>query len=176
MKNISLWILLVILYAVLGLCIATPYCILAGWDRNNFSTVVGISPAVSFLTLLLIWLTGTLEESGQWWKFTIHWKALFPKPEDDSFRKFSLTVFWLWTAVLIMPIAVHWFSKTLLYFGYETLGGYLFVHRYQSGLGFLLILMAVFVLRAFLLVVGNGVVFLFMFCKYELRKRFTKTT
>lgn len=123
-------IVLGIFYALVGILLAIPYCLLAGWDAESFVMVMFVAPAFLFIWFMMATFAGVIEPGN---RRTIHfnWRAAFGKA-DHRMLPGSLPVFWAWTLYSFLPVILHWSAVLLGKIGYETVSSLLDTHRYAS--------------------------------------------
>ena len=123
-------IVLYILYSLVGVLLAIPYCLLAGWSPENFILVVFVAPAFLFIWFLMAAFAGIFEP-GYGRRIHFNWRAAFRKSERRVLPG-SRLIFWMWTLYSLLPIILHWSAVLLEKIGYETVGSLLDTHRYAS--------------------------------------------
>lgn len=125
-------IVLGILYALVGILLAIPYCLLAGWNVESFTMVMFVAPAFLFIWLGMASFAGIIEVGH---RGTIHfnWRAAFGK-SDRRVLSGSLRIFWVWTLYSFLPVILHWSAVLLRKIGYETAASHIDMHRYASPL------------------------------------------
>ena len=123
-------IVLGIFYALVGILLAIPYCLLAGWNAESFVMVMFVAPAFLFIWFMTATFAGVIEAGH---RRTIHfnWRAAFGK-SDRRVLSGSLPIFWVWTLYSFLPIILHWSAVLLGKIGYETVASLLDTHRYAS--------------------------------------------
>jgi hypothetical protein len=126
--------ILAILYAVFGLILAIPYCLMAGWSMENYAIVAFVAPAFLFIWLIM----GTLAhifETGHRGRFPIRfdWRVAFGISKGNGLEG-SKILFWFWTAYCLLPIISHWGSKLIEIFGFHSLSEIISTHRYSTPL------------------------------------------
>ena len=125
-------IVLGILYVLLGVLVAIPYCLLAGWSPENFPMVAFVAPAFLFVWFMAAVFAGVIDH-GHRRAIRFNWRAAFNKDERRRLPG-SLTIFWVWSFYSILPIILHWSAVLLGKIGYETVGSFIDMHRYASPL------------------------------------------
>lgn len=128
--QIVLGILYVIVYVLVGVLLAIPYCLLAGWSLENLPIVAFVAPAFLFVWFMAAVFAGVIDH-GHRRVILFNWRAAFGKSER---LPSSLTIFWVWTFYSILPIILHWSAVLLEKIGYETVGSFIDMHRYASPL------------------------------------------
>lgn len=124
-------IVLAILYVMVGVLLAIPYCMLAGWSAENFPMVAFVAPAFLFIWFLAATFAGIIETDN---RKTIHidWRAAFGK-NGRRVLPGSLSFFWAWIIYIFLPVILHWSAVLLEKIGYyETVASLLEIHRYAS--------------------------------------------
>jgi hypothetical protein len=123
-------IVLGIFYALVGVLLAIPYCLLAGWNAESFVMVMFVAPAFLFIWFMMATFAGVIEAGH---RRTIHfnWRAAFGK-SDRRVLSGSLPIFWAWTLYSFLPIILHWSAVLLGKIGYETVASLIDTHRYAS--------------------------------------------
>lgn len=125
-------IVLYILYALVGILLAIPYCLLSGWDSESFPIVALLAPAFLFIWFIVASFAGIIEAGH---RRTIHfnWHAAFGK-SDRRVPSGSLSIFWIWTLYSFLPLILHWSAILLRKISYETVASLIDIHRYASPL------------------------------------------
>src|SRR3989338_10266189 len=123
-------IVLGIFYALVGVLLAIPYCLLAGWNAESFVMVMFVAPAFLFIWFMMATFAGGIEAVH---RRTIHfnWRAAFGR-SDCRVLSGSLPIFWAWTLYSFLPIILHWSAVLLGKIGYETVASLIDTHRYAS--------------------------------------------
>ncbi len=124
-------IILYVLYVLVGILLAIPYCILAGWNTESFMVVVFAAPAFVFIWFVLAGFAGVLEVGHGERRICLNWRAAFRKGDRLGLPG-SLVVFWIWTLYSLLPILVHWSAVLLNGIGFVSVGMTLDAHRYAS--------------------------------------------
>lgn len=125
-------IVLYVLYALVGILLAIPYCLLAGWSPENFMLVAFVAPAFLFIWFMLAGFAGIIEPDGHR-RIHFNWGAAFHK-SDRRVLPGSRLFFWMWTTYSMLPIILHWSGVLLERIGYPTIGTIINTHRYASPL------------------------------------------
>lgn len=143
-------IILAILYSVLGLILAIPYCLLAGWEMENYAIVSFVAPAFLFIWFILGSLAHIFEPDYRRRPFIIrfNWRIAFGISNGNAMSG-SKTLFWLWTAYSFLPIIAHWGSKLIEQLGFQSLSEIVNTHRYSTPLYALFGTLALIILLGF---------------------------
>lgn len=122
---------LCLFYMMVGILVAIPYCLLAGWSAENFPMVAFVAPAFLFIWFLLASFAGILHVGHGERRIYFNWRAAFCKSELRELPM-SRMIFWIWTLYSLLPIILHWSAGLLENTGYESVGATLNTHRYAS--------------------------------------------
>ena len=127
-------ILICILYWIVGVVIAIPYQLLAGWDAECFSVVAMLLPISLCLWFVLAMFAMVITESDghkRWIQFK--WKALFRRQTNHlglmSAARYGL---WILTVLIMLPIIIHWSAKLLGHFGHQETATIIDSNRYSA--------------------------------------------
>ncbi|MCR4274816.1 MAG: hypothetical protein NUW02_02075 [Candidatus Campbellbacteria bacterium] len=118
----------VIVYCFIGLVLAVPYCLLAGWSPESLPAVATFGPAFLLIWLLFGVTSGVVvpNSNRKWLPVRFHWRGSRSKSTAPR------SVFWIWTAYGLLPILVHWSSMLLGKMGYSEIALLLNANRYMS--------------------------------------------
>ena len=144
-------IVVAIIYMLVGILLAIPYCLLAGWDTENFPTVALVTPAFLFIWFMAATFAGIINIDDDR-KIYFNWRASFGK-SDHRVLSGSLSIFWAWTLYSFLPVILHWSAVLLGKIGYETTSSLIDTHRYASSFyvliaTFILLILTVMVISA----------------------------
>lgn len=123
-----MYLIFIILYALAGILLGIPYCLLAGWDPKSFMTIAFVAPAFLFIWLVVAIFAGVIDIDHRK-KVYFNLRAAFGK-NSQSVSPGSLFVFWLWTFYSFLPVIFHWSALFLEKIGYENVGSIINTHRY----------------------------------------------
>lgn len=123
-------VVLMILYVLVGIPLAIPYCLMAGWDAESFALVMFVAPAFLFIWFMVATFAGVIEVSRRG-TICFNWRAAFGQ-SNRYLLSGSLSIFWMWTFYSFLPIILHWSAVLLGKIGYETVSSFLDTHRYAS--------------------------------------------
>jgi len=121
-------IILGILYILVGILLAIPYCLLAGWKAENILMVTFVAPAFLFIWFILAGFAGIID-SDHTRKIYFNWRAAFSK-NDQRRLPGALFCFWTWALYSFLPIIFHWSAILLEKIGHNTVSLILNTHRY----------------------------------------------
>ncbi|HXK39308.1 MAG TPA: hypothetical protein VJ837_00545, partial [Candidatus Paceibacterota bacterium] len=68
-----MYVILAVVYLIVGFIVAIPYCLLAGWDSYNYPAVAILAPGMAFLWFMCGALSGHFHNYGKrvvnfsWW-------------------------------------------------------------------------------------------------------------
>jgi hypothetical protein len=128
-------------YMVVGVMLSAIYCSLAGWDLMVFIFISFIAPAAVAIWLFLLVYSGVFDGVEERKGIYSHCSDTL---KEGMGEKYELRmVFWLWTAVCLLPLIMHGGSNLLLARGQSENSAWLFEYRYLSSL--LLMIVAVVV-------------------------------
>lgn len=119
-----------IFYVLAGILLAIPYCFLAGWIFMNFLLVAVVAPAFLFIWFMLAVFANIFDRAYRK-SIRFNWRAIFKK-SDRQMYPYSLTLFWMWTFYILLPIILHWSAVVLKNIGYGTVSSLIDMHRYAS--------------------------------------------
>ena len=119
------------MYFLVGVLLAIPYCILAGWNPENFVLVAYVAPAFLFIWFMFGSFAGVLVAGHGKPRLFVDWRAAFGKTERPKLPGF-LVGFWAWTTYCLLPIILHWSAVLLEKVGYVSWSTLLNDHRYAS--------------------------------------------
>lgn len=125
-------------FIVFGIMLAVPYCILAGWNTNQFALMAFVAPLLYSMWISIAYAFGIAEPSKK--RPKICWRA--------AFHSDSLFMFWPCTGYVFLPIIVHQNSKLFSLFGYNSVAQVMEEHKYASLLyAFPVMLVVGFIMR-----------------------------
>lgn len=111
-KTLILIALTALLYAFITLVFGVPYAFLT--RAGDYSTLVAISSYPAALLLFVIYSVENMEEDGR--------KILWRLPTSK--------IFWIWTALVCLPIFFNGIAIGLDGIGWQLIGAYVFKMRY----------------------------------------------
>ncbi|MEK7120791.1 MAG: hypothetical protein AAB840_01735 [Patescibacteria group bacterium] len=130
--------------------LAIPYCFLAGWSTEGYTTIGFVAPA--FLT---VWFMAAIPagvvKTYSPRKIYFDWRAAFGKSNRQALPG-SLTIFWAWTLYSLLPIIAHWGAMLLEKIGHQSTSSLIDKHRYMSPL---FVFMATLILFIILMMMNN---------------------
>jgi hypothetical protein len=126
-----MYFFLLIIYAAVGLVLATPYCLLAGWDTDAFIAAVMALPIGALIWGLLANGIDVVKPNvcGSFpARFDIK-KAL--EVDEPTRPLVAICCFWALTIYLLLPILLNGLSLWLEMVGQNHLSYVIFMSRYQ---------------------------------------------
>lgn len=143
-------VIFLIFYLLLGLVLAIPYCLLAGWSPEHFPIVIFVAPAFLFIWLMFANFADIF--NPRFGRLTnLNWRAAFSGNNHQAMQG-SLIIFWGWTFYSFLPIILHWSSVFLKQIGYERVGVMIYSHRYASPV---YVFGAVIIVLLIILIIGS---------------------
>lgn len=128
-------------YMVAGVMLSAIYCSLAGWDLMAFILISFIAPAAVAIWLFLLVYSGVFDGVEERKGIYSHCSDTL---KEGMGEKYELRlVFWLWTAVCLLPLVMHGGSNLLLAQGQPENSAWLFEYRYLSSLVLMIVAVVV---------------------------------
>lgn len=139
-------IVFALVYAIVGILLAIPYCLLAGWNGDSFVIVAFVAPAFLVPLLVAAIFAGIIGISEQG-EIQINWKVAFRKNNRRPVPG-SLALFWGWILYSFLPVIFHWSAVLLQMIELEKVSSLIETHRYRSPILALIAILFLFILAA----------------------------
>lgn len=121
------------LYFLAGIILAILYSLLAGGDLMNLIWIILATPSILIVWFMLAAFSGIFcVDRFDSTRFFFDWRAAFSRKHGPNFSTSFLPFFWIWTCYLFLPVTFRWSAVLMNWLGYESVGVWLYTHRYES--------------------------------------------